>query len=175
MEDKEKEMSSNLQNLRAGLSRKRNDVSIKTNNLPNKKAKSEETKIREPERRNFYVRPIADFDLIIDQLETGCRKCKVSPLKITNLIQAHSPSKSYEGCMRKLSSTKHFDNSFPERLVLSCLHTGIGHSHLEALLDITELPCMAYGPFKVWRETLAIQLKLHCLRAVQNGKTKKRN
>ena len=26
------------------------------------------------------------------------------------------------------------------RLVLSCLHTGIGHSHLEALLNITGLP-----------------------------------
>ena len=80
MEDKEKVMSSKLQNLRAGLSRKRKGVSMKTNNLPNKKAKSEETKTREPERRNIYVRRIADFDLISDQLETGCRKCKVSPL-----------------------------------------------------------------------------------------------
>ena len=35
-----------------------------------------------------------------------------------------------------------------ERLVLSCLHTGIGHSHLEALLNITGLPCMAEGTFK---------------------------
>ena len=80
MEDKEKEMSSKLQNLRAGLSRKRKGVFMKTNNLPNKK----QTKTREPGRRNFYVLRIADFDLIIDQLETGCRKCKVSPLKITN-------------------------------------------------------------------------------------------
>ena len=77
-------MSSNLQNLRAGLSRKRKGVSTKTNNLPNTKAKSKETKTREPERVNFYVRHIADFDLIINQLEHGCRKCRVSPLKITN-------------------------------------------------------------------------------------------
>ena len=40
-------MSSKLQNLRASLSRKRKGVSIKTNNLPNKEVKSEETKIRE--------------------------------------------------------------------------------------------------------------------------------
>ena len=32
--------------------------------------------------------------------------------------------------------------------MLSCLHTGIGHSHLEALLNITGLPCMAEGTFK---------------------------
>ena len=84
MEVKEKEMSSKLQNLRAGLCKKRKCVSMKTNNLPNKKAKPEETKTRKAERRNFYVSCIADFDLIIDQLETGCRKCMVSPLKITN-------------------------------------------------------------------------------------------
>ena len=84
MEDKEKEMSSKLQNLRAGLSRKRKGVSMKTNNLPNKKAKSEETKTRKPERRNIYVRRIAYFELIIEQVESDCRKCEVSPLKITN-------------------------------------------------------------------------------------------
>ena len=32
--------------------------------------------------------------------------------------------------------------------MLSCLHTGICHSHLEALLNITGLPCMAEGTFK---------------------------
>ena len=84
MKDTEKEMSSKLQDLRAGLSRKRKGVSVKTNNLPNKKAKSEDTKTREPGRRHFYVRHIEDFDLITDQLETCCRKSKVSPLKITN-------------------------------------------------------------------------------------------
>ena len=54
--------------------------------------------------------------------------------------------------MRKLSNTRQFDNSFQkrgeERLVLSCLHTAIGHSHLEAILNVTGLPCMAEGTFK---------------------------
>ena len=53
MEDEENEMSSKLQNLGAGLSKKRKGVSTKANNLLNKKAKSEETETREPERRNF--------------------------------------------------------------------------------------------------------------------------
>ena len=152
MEDKEKEMSSKLQNLRAGLSRKRKCVSMKTNNLPNKKAKSEETKTRKPERGNFYVRRIADFDLIIDQLETGCRKCKVSPLKITNADLSYTlhPNRMRvvcENCQTQNSLIIH-SREVEERLVLSCLHTGIGHSHLEALLNITGLLCMAEGTFK---------------------------
>ena len=53
MEDKEQEMNSKLQNLKANLSRKRKGVSMKTNNLPNKKAKSEETKTGEPKGRTF--------------------------------------------------------------------------------------------------------------------------
>ena len=53
--------------------------------------------------------------------------------------------------MRKLSNTKQYDNSFQggrRGLVLSCLYIGIGYSHLEALLNITGLPCMAEGTFK---------------------------
>ena len=41
--------------------------------------------------------------------------------------------------MRKLSNTKQLiihSGDLGERLVLSCLHTGIGHSHLEALLKV---------------------------------------
>ena len=152
MEDKEKEMSSKLQNLRAGLSRKRKGVSIKTNNLPNKKAKPDETMTRESEMRNFYVRRIADFDFIIDQLETGCRKCKVSPLKITNTDPSYTPCPNRlrivcKNCQTQNSLIIH-SREVEERLVLNCLHTGIGHSYLEALLNITGLPCMSEGTFK---------------------------
>ena len=122
MEDKEKEMSSKVQNLRAGLSRKRKGVSIKTNNLP-KKAKSDETMTREPERRNFYVRRIADFDLIIDQLETGCRKCKVSPLKIPDpdlscTLHSNRVRVVCENCQTQNSLIIH-SREVEERLVLA--------------------------------------------------------
>ena len=98
------------------------------------------------------VRRIADFDLIIDQLETGCRKCKVSPLKITNADLSYTlhPNRTRvvsENCQTQNSLIIH-SWEVEERLVLSCLHTGIGHSHLEALLNITGLPCMAEGYFQ---------------------------
>ena len=52
-----------------------------------------------------------------------------------------------ENCQTQNSLIIH-SREVEERLVLSCLHTGIGHSHLEALLNITGLPCMAEGTFK---------------------------
>ena len=114
---------------------------MKANNLPNKKAKSEET--REPERRNIYIRRIADFDLIIDQLETGCRKCKVSPLKITNadLNYTLHPNRMRIVCenFQTQSSLIIHSREVEGRLVLSCLHNSIGYSHLEALLNIIGL------------------------------------
>ena len=52
-----------------------------------------------------------------------------------------------ENCQAQNSLIIH-SREVEERLVLSCLHTGIGQSHLEALLNITGLPCMAGGAFK---------------------------
>ena len=52
-----------------------------------------------------------------------------------------------EDCQTQNSLIIH-SREVEQRLVLSCLHTGIGRSHLEALLNITGLPCMAEGTFK---------------------------
>ena len=176
VQQKANQSCSKLQNLRAGLSKKRKDVSMKTDNLPNKKAKSEETKTREPERRNFYVRRIADFDLIIDQLEPGCRKCKVSPLKITNAYLSYTlhPKRMRvvcENCQTQNSLIIH-SREVEERLVLSCLHTGIGHSHLEALLNIIGLPCMAEGTFKDVEKSVGHTVQTAQSESCTNAKTK---
>ena len=101
------------------------------------------------------VRRIVDFYLLIDQLRNGCSKCGISlSLLNADLKNITHPNKINVICMECQT-----ENALPvhskeveERLLLGCLHVGIGHSHLDGVLSIAGLGCMACGSFKKNRE-----------------------
>ena len=90
---------------------------------------------------------MVEIDSLLLQLWIGCSKCKRWPLNITETSYENNCSVNLleiicDKCNCKSIITLH-SNEVEEEMVLGCIHTGLGHSHLEALL------CMAEGKFKV--------------------------
>ena len=132
----------------SSLSRKRAEKETKIENLNTKKRRIEINEQKEKPR----VRRIVGLDSLVLQLRNGCSKCKRSPLYLAGTSFENNCSVNRleiicDKCNCKNIVTLH-SNEVEEEMMLGCIHTGLGHSHLEALLSITGFPCMAEGKFK---------------------------
>ena len=95
---------------------------------------------------------IADFKLIVKQLEEGCQKCMSSPLLLTDSILGLNsyPNRLVVLCHKCDSENRiaiHLEE-VEDKVALASIHTGTGHSHTESNFSIIGLPSIADRSFK---------------------------
>ena len=97
-------------------------------------------------------RRITDFELIVKQLEEGCQKCISSPLLLTDSIFGLNsyPNRLVVLCHKCDSENRIAIHSeeVEDKMALSSIHNGIGHSHIEGIFSIIRLPSIAHRSFK---------------------------
>ena len=97
-------------------------------------------------------RCIADFELIVKQLEEGCQKCMSSPILLTDSILSLNsyPNRLVVLCLECDSENRIAIHSeeVEDKVILASIHTGKGHSHIEGIISITGLPSIAHISFK---------------------------
>ena len=152
MSSNENEVSSSLRmkaltEIRLSRKRKRQEINI-ANLSSIKNRKHDEPRARAANT----MRRIIDVDLVISELKNGCRKCKSQPLLLTNAIQDDSLSVNRLGIVcpncKEINFVLLHSSETEEKMVLGCIHTCQGHSHLEAFMSIVGLPCMNKGKFE---------------------------
>ena len=98
-------------------------------------------------------RRIVDFHLLIRELKNGCHYCWQRPCYFPREFfiedqRSQSPDIIQIMCRScKRLSINNF-TEINEKLVLSCLHTGTSHSHLDSYLNIVGLPSISNQKFK---------------------------
>ena len=97
-------------------------------------------------------RRIAEFELILKQLEEGCQKCMSSPLLLTDSILGLNsyPNRLVVLCHKCDSENRVAIHSeeVEDKVALASIHTGIGHSHIEGIFSTIGLPSIAHRSFK---------------------------
>eukprot|EP00112_Aurelia_sp_Birch-Aquarium-sp1_P014841 Seg323.9 transcript_id=Seg323.9/GoldUCD/mRNA.D3Y31 product="hypothetical protein" protein_id=Seg323.9/GoldUCD/D3Y31 len=157
------------------LSRKRAIKETKIENLVAKKRRIEIHEGKEKPR----VRRIVHIDSLVLQLQNGCSQCKVSPLNLTGTSFEKNCSVNRleiicDKCHSKNVVTLH-SSEVEEEMVLGCIHTGLGHSHLEAFLSITGLPCIAEEKFKVLERKVGAAVESIARESVERWREKEKN
>ena len=97
-------------------------------------------------------RRIADFEVIVKQLEEGCQKCMSLPLLLTDSILGLDsyPNRLVVLCHECDSENRIAIHSeeVEDKVALASIHTGIRHSHIEGIFSIIGLASIAHRSFK---------------------------
>ena len=117
-----------------------------------RKARQAQFEKRQRVEKISQFRRIADFELIVKQLEEGCQKCMSSPLLFTDSILGLNsyPNRLVVLCHKCDSENRiaiHSEEA-EDKVALKSIHTGIGHSHTEGIFSIIGLPSIAHRCFK---------------------------
>ena len=130
--------------------RKRRNAEIARANLKSKRERLAETIAEATENAgenvgNRTIRRTVDLNLLIEELKNGCKKCKRSPLLLTNANPFSSSSNRLEVICQKCR-TDNYVALHSEEVEENSIHTGQVYSReelVEAFSSIVDVPCMA--------------------------------